>query len=256
MRRRTWCPALAVSLSLFALCGCGTAEIKLGGTAHEGPEGCGTIHLHGAPARGIAFHIGYVAEPGLLTVPGILRWYPCGAPRPDRSWRSLTAVSMTSITSRGLRRRLRRLRRCPARLADLPSADERRPAHQPDTGRSFPVFTSGFARWTHIAYTESATRDSVWLMENDGSDRRRLTPADWSRTPVWSPDGRQLAFIRGTSCGCSMSAMAVGESSTGRSRAVDLPRCARRALDRLRRRRLRSAHRLTSQWPHPPAGAP
>jgi Tol biopolymer transport system component len=37
----------------------------------------------------------------------------------------------------------------------------------------------------------------VWTMGRDGSDRRRLTrgaDVDWG--PVWSPDGRRIAFLR------------------------------------------------------------
>ena len=198
MRRRTWYPALAVSISVLALCGCGTGETDLGGTAHQGPEGCGTIRLHGAPARSIAFHVGYVAEPGFLTVPDILRWYACVA-RPDGHVVALADGSFDDVdyfswspdgdsVLFAAARRDWQIYRSPVnggRPTSLTPAGHSQysPAVSPDG--------------TLIAYTESTTRDSVWMMENDGSDRRQLTPADGSRTPVWSSDGRQLAFIRG-----------------------------------------------------------
>ncbi len=258
MRRRTWCPALAVSLSLLALCGCRTAESSLGETAHQGPEGCGTIHLHGAPAQSIAFHIGYVAKPGLLTVPDILRWYPCVA-RPDGqvvaladggfddvdyfSW-SPAGDSVVFAAARPDWQIYRSLVNGGPPTSLTPAGhSQSSPAVSPDG--------------TLIAYTESATRDSVWMMENDGSDRRQLTSlADGSRTPVWSPDGREnLAFIRGHQLWLLDVGNGRRRESTGRSPGQSTCLVARRTLDRLRRRRLRSAHRLTSRWPHPPAGA-
>ena len=224
MRRRTWYPALAVSISVVALCGCGTGETDFGGSAHQGPEGCGTIRLHGAPARSIAFHVGYVAEPGLLTVPDIRRWYACVA-RPDGHVVALADGSFDDVdyfswspdgdcVLFAAARREWQIYRLPVnggRPTSLTPAGHSQysPAVPPDG--------------TLIAYTESTTRDSVWMMENDGSGRRRLR----RQTGHAPRSGRQMAgnshSSAGTSCGCSMSAMAVGESSTGRSPAVDLP---------------------------------
>ena len=60
------------------------------------------------------------------------------------------------------------------------AADARGPAWSPDGAR--------------IAYT-SVARGGVWVMNADGSGKRRVTPApggaDWV---AWSPDGRQILF--------------------------------------------------------------
>ncbi len=42
---------------------------------------------------------------------------------------------------------------------------------------------------------------SIWTIRADGSDRRRLTPPGNATSPVWSRDGRKLAFVRASSAG-------------------------------------------------------
>jgi len=46
-----------------------------------------------------------------------------------------------------------------------------------------------------IAYTSLSTRGGVWVMNADGSGKRRVTPAPGGAAWVaWSPDGRQILF--------------------------------------------------------------
>ena len=44
------------------------------------------------------------------------------------------------------------------------------------------------------AFNEAASESYVWRVRRDGSGAERLTPGE---EPVWSPDGRRIAFIRG-----------------------------------------------------------
>jgi TolB protein len=56
---------------------------------------------------------------------------------------------------------------------------------------------------TKIAFTRSpsygwGSSGEIWVMNSDGTDRRRLTatPGGWmSYAPAWSPDGRRIAFV-------------------------------------------------------------
>jgi Tol biopolymer transport system component len=45
------------------------------------------------------------------------------------------------------------------------------------------------------------SRNGIWLVEADGSSLRRLTTHRIDRSPVWSPDGGAVAFLRETSKG-------------------------------------------------------
>jgi hypothetical protein len=63
------------------------------------------------------------------------------------------------------------------------------------TGEAGPVgFTDTSADGTRIAYSDD--ENVIWVADADGSDRRRLTPeGELDAGPVWSPDGRRLAFM-------------------------------------------------------------
>ena len=37
--------------------------------------------------------------------------------------------------------------------------------------------------------------DGLYVVNADGSGKRRLTPTAWIATPAWSPDGRKIAFV-------------------------------------------------------------
>ncbi|MEO8836724.1 MAG: hypothetical protein ABI364_08295, partial [Caldimonas sp.] len=52
---------------------------------------------------------------------------------------------------------------------------------------------------THFVFASACTGTSqLWVMRNDGSARQQLTfDAVPSCFPVWSPDGRRIAFVRG-----------------------------------------------------------
>ena len=59
-----------------------------------------------------------------------------------------------------------------------------------------------------IAYARAGgASENVWLMRPDGTRQRRLAEGTY---PTWAPDGRQLAFVNGTSL------MAIGVDGSGR----------------------------------------
>src|SRR5213593_1002522 len=58
---------------------------------------------------------------------------------------------------------------------------------------------------TRVAFTrvevdrkEDAYRTSLWMVGVAGGEARALTAGPRDRQPRWSPDGRRLAFVRGT----------------------------------------------------------
>lgn len=55
------------------------------------------------------------------------------------------------------------------------------PAWSPDGGRI--VFVTGYLR-----------EGQINVMNSDGSDQRQLVSGNWNEFPVWSPDGRSIAF--------------------------------------------------------------
>jgi len=70
----------------------------------------------------------------------------------------------------------------------------------------------------------------LWLVPAGGGTARRLTSGGWSAatslavaTPAWSPDGRQIAFVR-------TSTAASGDTDTGRVHVLDVDSGALRAL--------------------------
>jgi TolB protein len=64
-----------------------------------------------------------------------------------------------------------------------------------DVGLDQPAWSPDGRR---IAFTkESSPKPSIWIMNADGSGRKRLATASAvSFSPTWSPDGRRLAFLR------------------------------------------------------------
>jgi TolB protein len=64
-----------------------------------------------------------------------------------------------------------------------------------------------------------ATRSSLWIMNANGSGQRRLTSGrSVDNDPRWSPDGRWIAFTRGTACtsnGCRLDIWLIRPNGTG-----------------------------------------
>jgi hypothetical protein len=51
----------------------------------------------------------------------------------------------------------------------------------------------------YAATSDSSRASAIYTVNSDGSGRRRLTPSlrrDYDKTPVWSPDGGSLLFVR------------------------------------------------------------
>ena len=53
-----------------------------------------------------------------------------------------------------------------------------------------------------IAFVRTLSDGGIWLMNADGSGQRKLVdvPEQDELTPVWSPDGKRLAFVTMTAC--------------------------------------------------------
>lgn len=61
---------------------------------------------------------------------------------------------------------------------------------------SSPAWSPDGSRIAFVRQEPGSAERSIWLMEPDGSNQRRLTSGGQDGRPVWSPDGSQIAFIR------------------------------------------------------------
>jgi Tol biopolymer transport system component len=79
------------------------------------------------------------------------------------------------------------------RLTDTPTVDEQESAWAPDGSRVAYTADCGEA-WT----PDGPCPSSLWTVESDGTDARRLTPegGDMVAWPIWAPDGSHLAYTR------------------------------------------------------------
>jgi TolB protein len=101
---------------------------------------------------------------------------------------------------------------------DLPTTD---PAWSPD-GRRL-----AFTRNEDVGESTTFTFDDVFVMDADGSDLRQVTADEadlWSGQPTWSPDGKELAYVRGESVASTVS------SKYGELYRIDLDGDAMRPL--------------------------
>ena len=72
-------------------------------------------------------------------------------------------------------------------VAEMPSAS----ATSPATADLSAVIA--FERW---GSRQTAARRTIYVMNADGSDERRLVPGGGHSSPVWAPNRPTLAFIR------------------------------------------------------------
>jgi WD40 repeat protein len=68
------------------------------------------------------------------------------------------------------------------------------PSFSPDGSR---IVFSSVGDQGHVSDTIGATGLDLYVMAADGSGRRRLLDGDEDVSPAWSPDGDQIAFVRG-----------------------------------------------------------
>jgi TolB protein len=101
-----------------------------------------------------------------------------GCKEPNNAWYAVCEVGVDGTGNRRLTKR-------------LPTTD---PAWSPD-GRRI-----AFTRNEDVGESTTFTFDDVFVMDADGSHVRQVTADEedlWSGQPTWSPDGRELAYVRG-----------------------------------------------------------
>lgn len=69
------------------------------------------------------------------------------------------------------------------------------PAWSPD-GRNL-VFVRGRSTATAVVASTALMFGELIVMDADGGERRHLTRGEPAAAPAWSPDGRQIVFVRG-----------------------------------------------------------
>ena len=109
-----------------------------------------------------------------------------GCKEPKNPWYAVCVASIDATQKRRL-------------TENLPTTD---PAWSPD-GRQL-----AFTRNEDVGESTTFTFDDVFVMDADGSDVRQVTADEedlWSGQPTWSPDGQELAYVRGESIASTVS---------------------------------------------------
>lgn len=133
-------------------------------------------------------------EPPVAIVPAAPTPLPVMEPEPvkDRKWWWIGGAAVVAgITLSGLWVTFRGVTSQPAELHRIPvtrlTGKEYQPAISPD-GQNI----------AFVWERDSASLGSIWVQREGSDSPARITPNDGASyiSPVWSPDGRQLAFLR------------------------------------------------------------
>ena len=79
-------------------------------------------------------------------------------------------------------------------VADAAGTSRQNLTRTPDVFEHDPAWSPDGSQIAYAVGAPFGPAESVWVMDADGTDRRRLGAGD---QPAWSPDGRRLAFSRG-----------------------------------------------------------